>query len=149
MTYQDRLCDIDSLAQYSLKTVNIFFDFFSRFFCRVKYSKTTTTNNNKKSLSWLLSLTFLIKFCSAEQSHSKHKIRFTFSKQTASKMATSLLVYHYQYTVSISSGIPCLFIFFISDIAFSCMQMLWTILKPCTILSILVSILYMAPEGTR
>lgn len=67
---------------------------------------------------------FFIKFCSAEQCHSKHKIRFTFSKRTASKMATSLLVYHYQYIVSISSHIPCLFLFFISDIAFSYMQML-------------------------
>lgn len=28
MIYQDRLYDIDYFAQYSLKTVNVFFDFF-------------------------------------------------------------------------------------------------------------------------
>lgn len=32
MIYQDRLYDIDNLAQYSLKTVNVFFDCSSDYF---------------------------------------------------------------------------------------------------------------------
>lgn len=32
MIYQDRLYDIDNFTQYSLKTVNVFFDCFSDYF---------------------------------------------------------------------------------------------------------------------
>lgn len=119
--YQDRLYDVKAICLFSTVKKSKFF--FSRYLCRVKDSKI----NKEIGLYLDYHLHFLLDSVVLNNPILSSKITFTFLKEFASKMAlnnfspsSSLSIY------SISSGILCLFIFFISIIAFSflCVQML-------------------------
>lgn len=118
MIYQGRLYDVKAICySVQLKNPNIFFPFFfSRYLCRIKDSKI----NKEIGLYLDYQLHFWLDSVLLNNPILSSKIMFTFLREFASKMAlnnflpsSSLSIY------CISSGILCLFIFFISIIAFS------------------------------